>query len=66
MEFSKQLDILHKGFMKGVRATLRYQFNDIGVKVSRDEENNAVRKILKAEGFSDESADFWISDEKSL
>ena len=61
MEFSEQLDLLHKGFIQGVRATLQYQFDDIGVKVSPEQFNNAVRTILKSRQWSDKTIDVWLS-----
>lgn len=61
MKFSKQLDLIHEGFINGIRTTLQYQFDEIGVQVTKEQFDNAVRTILRSRDWSDQAIDFWLS-----
>lgn len=58
--FKRQLDAMHKGFVAGVFATLKYQLDDIGVKVTHSQMCTAARTVLKAQGWSENTIEYWI------
>ena len=59
MSFHKQLDAAHEGFVKGVRATLQYQFNDVNIEITKDQFHRAIRTVLEANGWSEAAIVHW-------
>ncbi len=59
MDFSKQLEMQQAAFVRGVRAAVRYELQDLGVLVSDDQFNRKVEMALRSDGWSEEAAKQW-------
>ncbi len=61
MDFNKQLDFMHEHFVKGVRATLRYQFEQTQTAITDEMFNHAVKTVLISDGWSEKLAEYWAN-----
>ena len=60
MNWQKQLEQQEAAFVRGVRAAVRFELRDIGIPVSDEGVNAAIRAVLLADGWSEKTAEHWI------
>ena len=56
MKFAEQVEMQQAAFVRGVRAAVRYELQDLGVLVSDDLFNRKVEMVLRSDGWSEDAA----------